>query len=206
MKGRFIHKYKGHLLRWVLIVAAGVISFRLNHFPNSWTPEEAVKEALLGMEMPPARIHTMTDGGDGNYAVLLYDEEHGLFHQMFMSRSLWHFWGNRGGGFGSKLNPDTLISFKMGMSTLDHRRHYYFMGQVNDPLVIRLRIVWPDGLEQWAEPREHLYMVTRSYSVKDPASENAWDSRLYAYDSSGKQLYELTSQKTEFDKKQESLQ
>ncbi|WP_028547956.1 hypothetical protein [Paenibacillus sp. UNC451MF] len=197
MMGQFIQLYRGHLLRWFIILAAALFLFRIHYSANPWTPEGVVSEALLGMEMPPAQIHTMIESGDGNYAVLLYDEEHGLFHQMYMSRSLGLFWENRGGGFGSELKPDTLLSFKMGMSTLKQRRHYCFMGQVRDPNVTRLRVVWPDGLEQMTEPRDHLYMVTRAYSVKDPASENAWDSKLYAYDSSGKQLYELTSQNTE---------
>lgn len=197
-----MQRYKGHIVRWCIILVAAIFLFRMNYSSNSWTPEGVVSDALLSMEFPPARFHTLVDSGDGSYAALLYDKEHGLFHQMFMSRSLGLFWENRGGGFGSVLKPDILLSFKMGMSTLNERRHYYFMGQVHDPNVTRLRIVWPDGLEQITEPRDHLYMVTRSYSIKDPASENAWESKLYAYDSSGKQLYELTSQNTEIQKEQ----
>jgi len=199
---RFVQRNRGHVLRWFIILAVGTFLLRLHYSDDPWTPEGVAAEALLSMEMPPAQIHTMIESEDSIFAALLYDEVHGLFHQMFMSRSYGLLWVHRGGGFGNKLNPDTLISFRMGMSTLDKRYHYYYAGQVHDPNVVRLRIVWPDGLEQITEPRDNLYMVIRSFSLKDPASENVWDSKLYAYDSGGNLLYELNAQTQEIQRQQ----
>ncbi|ULL14545.1 hypothetical protein DVH26_08845 [Paenibacillus sp. H1-7] len=188
---------RGHLIRWLIIVLGLVLWVRIYYPANPWSAEGAAEEALRGIQLPPAQIVETVDSGNGSYLLLLFDEDNRMFHQMYASRIFGLLWRNRGGGFGSELKPDVLLSFKSGMTTLDNRRHYYFVGQLHDPDVLELKIVWHDGLEQTVKPSGELYAASRSFPAKEANGDKAWDSKLFAYDRNGNLKYELNAERTE---------
>ncbi len=187
----------GHILRWCVIVLVFLYLLRGQYGTNPWSLEDVSRQALLSMELPGASITSIGDSGQGIRLVLLVDREHSMIHHFFVSRPFGILWQNRGGGYGMPIDPKVIIDFRGGMSTFGHYRHYYYIGQVNDPKITTIKVTWQDGYVQNATMTEGVYQVTRSFRISDDNQSQTTETRMIAYNNEGVQLYELTPEQRE---------
>ena len=187
----------GHLVRWALILISAFIVYVAIFSQSSLRVEKVVQNALNMMEFPDAPISMRTKTGQGYELLNIVDRENAIYHQLFVNRSFGLLWNNRGGGFGRSLEPQILLSFKGGMSTFGKYRHYYYVGQFNDPEISRLHVVWWDGLEQEAVIHDGVYQAARSIRITKEEQRSSDMSRVFAYNANGKLLYELNDEKQE---------
>ncbi|MOA13840.1 hypothetical protein D3C78_1339060 [compost metagenome] len=161
---------------------------------SSISLERLTNATLTNMEVPKAPITIRTKSGQGFELLQIVDHENGIHHYMFVKRSLGLLWTNYyGGGFGLELDPDIRLSLRGGMSTFGKHRHYYYVGQVNDPAISSLRIRWGNGFEQEAVVKDGVYQVVRSVAISEDQAaeyEAGGEPRLLAYNSKGELLYE----------------
>lgn len=190
---------KGHLIRWGFILLSVFIVYIALYSQSSFRIEKVVKNTLNMMEMPNAPIAIRAKTGQGYELLSIVDRENFMYHQLFVNRTLGLLWNNRGGGFGGELDPQILLSFRGGMSTFGKHQHYYYVGQLNDPKINRLHMVWWDGYEQEAIIKDGIYQAARSIRIsKEGERPHASGSnRLLAYDANDQLLYELNDEKRE---------
>lgn len=185
----------GHVIRWLLIAAALAFIFRVSYGSEPWKLTSVTRQSLSGMEQPDAAIVSIDPSERGIHSVLLADPENGLYHQLFASREFGLLWRYRGGSFGMPLDPGIKADFRGGMTTINKYRYYYYSGQVNDPAIGKLQIVWFDGVSQDVTVQDGLYQVIRAL----PASSSGWNpqDKLIVHDKQGRTLYELTPERNE---------
>lgn len=191
------HIVAGHILRWCVIFLAFLYLLRAQYGANPWSLESVSYQALSSMELPKASITSIVDSGQGIRLVLLVDRNHAMIHHFFISRPFGILWQNRGGGYGMPIDPKVLIDFRGGMSTFGHYRHYYYIGQVNDPRITTIKVTWQDGYKQNATLTEGVYQVARSVHISDDDQSQTTKTRMLAYDKEGVQLYNLTTEQRE---------
>ncbi|OME86168.1 hypothetical protein BK120_09340 [Paenibacillus sp. FSL A5-0031] len=187
----------GHLIRWLLILLACSIIYSALFSQSSIRVEKVAQHALDMMESPYAPISLKSKTGQGYELLLIVDRKHELQHQLFVKRSLGFFWSFRGGGFGMMLDPQIILSFRMGMSTFGKYRHYYAVGQLNDPNISRVQIAWWDGYEQDALMKDGVYLAGRSIRSSTKEQSASRMNKVYAYDANGQLLYELNDEQRE---------
>ncbi|MFC3773061.1 hypothetical protein [Paenibacillus sp. GCM10012303] len=186
----------GHLIRWLLITAALTFIARASYGPEPWKLTSVTRQALSGMELPDAAIVSVDPGERGVRSVLLADRENGLYHRIFVARKFGMLWSNPGGGsFRMPLDPGIKVDFRGGMTTIEDYRFFYYSGQINDPAIARLQVVWQDGVSQDVTVQNGLYQVIRAL----PARSSTWNpqDKLIAYDSQDRTLYELSPERNE---------
>ncbi|RCW40115.1 hypothetical protein [Paenibacillus prosopidis] len=191
------HIVTGHILRWCVIFLVLLYLLRAHYGANPWSLESVSHQALSSMEIPKASITSIVDSGQGIRMVLLVDRNHAMIHHFFISRPFGILWQSRGGGYGMPIDPKVLIDFRGGMSTFGHYRHYYYIGQVNDPRITTIKVTWQDGYEQNATLTEGVYHVARSVRISDDDQSQTTKTRLLVYDKEGVQLYNLTPEQRE---------
>lgn len=100
---------RNRLIRWLIIAVSLAFLFPAC-YPDPWTPEGAVSEALRGMSIPSDTVRAVSvfDTG-GLYSVLFYDEQHRIYHHFFMDRPFGFLWRNRGGGLYAYDRSGTLL-------------------------------------------------------------------------------------------------
>jgi hypothetical protein len=187
----------GHILRWCVIFLVFIFLLRALYGANPWSLESVSHQALSSMELPKATITSIVDSGQGIRLVLLVDRNHAMIHHFFISRPFGILWQNRGGGYGMPIDPKVLIDLRGGMSTFGHYRHYYYIGQVNDPRITTIKITWQDGYAQNATLTEGVYLAARSFRISDDDQSQTTKTRMLAYDKEGVQLYNLTPEQRE---------
>ena len=138
----------GHFIRWLLILLSCFIVYSTLFSHYFFRVEKATQYALNMMESPYAPISIKSKTGQGYELLQIVDRKNAIQHQLFVNRTLGLFWSYRGGGGGSKLDPQIILSFQWGYSTFGKFRHDYATGQLNDPKISRLHIEWWDGDEQ----------------------------------------------------------
>ncbi|MFX3633848.1 MAG: hypothetical protein ACE3L7_26195 [Candidatus Pristimantibacillus sp.] len=191
MNSRLKRPYIGHMIRWIIIIAAFLFLFRACYAPQPWKLENVIHEATAGMELPDAELVSKVYSGDGIWNLLLIDRENSMWHHLNVSHKFALLWSNKGGGYGMPLESDILLNFRGGMSTFGKNRHFYFTGQVNDPAVVRLHMRWQDGYEQNVPITDGMYLTTHMISSKGNGQSSA-DILLTAYDKDDQLLYKLT--------------
>jgi hypothetical protein len=162
--------------------------------------EKAVRNALNMAEAPNAPIVIRTKIGQSYELLNIVDRKNAIYHQLFVNRTLGLLWNYRGGSFGMKLEPQVLLSFQGGMSTFGKDRHYYYVGQFNDPKISRLHVVWWDGYEQDAAISEGVYQAARSIRIskeEELQQNSSVMNKLFAYDANNRLLYELNDENRE---------
>ncbi|OMF32199.1 hypothetical protein BK133_14335 [Paenibacillus sp. FSL H8-0548] len=186
----------GHLIRWLLLLLSFFIIFKAMSGNSGFRLEKVIQTELNNMETPAAPIATRTKIGHGYELLQMVDHEHGLYHNIFVKRSLGFIWSHHGGSV-MPLDPQILLSFKGGYSTFGKNRHYYYAGELNDPQISRLQVTWWDGLEQNAEIKDGVYQAARSVRNSDEGLPQFKTGRLSAYDAQGQLLYELDDEHRE---------
>jgi hypothetical protein len=197
--GKSSKRLKGHFIRWgFILLSVFIVSIAL-FSQSSFRIEKVVKNSLNMMEVPNAPISIRVKTGQGYELLSIVDHENSMYHQLFVNRTLGLLWNNRGGGYGGELDPQILLSFRGGMSTFGKYLHYYYVGQLNDPQINRLHVVWWDGYEQDAIINDGVYQAARSIRIsKDEEMPNTnGRNRLLAYGANDQLLYELNDEKRE---------
>ncbi|WP_138754261.1 hypothetical protein [Paenibacillus sinopodophylli] len=182
----------GHAIRWLLIMAASCTLFVTLFSSSSLRIDQTVRKALNMFEVPFAPITERIKTGQGYELLQIVDKEHGLYHHLFVKKTLGLFWSYRGGGGGRPLDEHTVLEFLWGYSTFGKYRHYYAAGPVNDARIAKLKIMWWDGHEQEADINNGTYIAARSYRIPKEEPEGTSHNHLYAYDVNGVLLYELS--------------
>ncbi|MGO4547189.1 hypothetical protein AB4Z29_20615 [Paenibacillus sp. 2TAB23] len=196
----------GHMIRWLIIALASFVLCAVLFSQSSFRVEEVARKALNMLELPYAPVSERVKTGQGYELLQIVDKENGMYHHLYVRRTLGLFWSYRGGGSGTPFKDDTVINFQGGYSTFGKYRHHYYMGQVVDPKVNKVRIVWWDGEEQDAAISNGTYLAARSYRIPKKEAEATGTNRLFAYDTSGAILYELDEEKREIKKTAEKQQ
>jgi len=187
----------GHFIRWLLILLSCFIVYSTLFSHYFLRAEKAAQYALNMMELPYAPISMKSKTGQGYELLLIVDRKNEIHQQLFVKRALGLFWSYRGGGGGSKIDPQITLSFQWGYSTFGKFRHDYAVGQLNDSKISRLHIEWQDGNEQDAIIKDGLYLATRSVRVSNKEQPNSNMNKLLAYDAKGQLLYELNDEQRE---------
>ncbi|OBZ13729.1 hypothetical protein [Bacillus sp. FJAT-26390] len=188
----------GHWIRWMLILLSSCIVFIAMFSQSSIHLEKVVRNAMNVAEVPSAPIAIRTKIGQSYELLNIVDRKNAIYHQLFVNRTLGLLWNYRGGSFGMKLEPQVLLSFQGGMSTFGKHRHYYYVGQFNDPKISRLHVVWWDGYEQDAAISDGVYQAARSIRISEESQQNfSAMNKLFAYDANDRLLYELSDENRE---------
>lgn len=189
----------GHGVRWLFILLSLLVICKalIGLGNSSLRIERVVETALNRMEMTDAPISIRTKMERGYELLLMKDLEQGMYHQLNVKRSFGFLWSYRGGSGGMPLEPEVVLSFQGGGSVVGKYRHYYYVGQCNDPQISKLQIRWYDGVEQEAEVKDGLYQVARTVRITKDAELRSSDDKLFAYDAKGQLLYELDRERRE---------
>lgn len=142
------------------------------------------------MDLPGDVQAVATIKSGGLYSVLFWDEIHQMYHHSWMRRSLGMLWLPQGGGFGYSIEDDKWkIRFGEGYSSWSNRSYQYIIGQVNDPQVATVEVLWRDGSIEVMEP-----VIGRliHFAREGRAGESSYASvGLNAYGADGELLYSL---------------
>lgn len=185
---------RGHILRWCIILFMILVFIKLFTPPIPWSFESMVKHGIARLEVPMAEISSVITDEQGLTSVIVVDQENRMYHQLLTRKMYGLFWVYQGGSRAVKMDVDTVLHFQWGMSTVGNYKHYYYYDAVQDPHITSMRIVWFDGKEQEVTIQDGIAQAVHAVPVDDNSIEAASQyAKLYAYDSNGNLLYELSS-------------
>ncbi|PLT48227.1 hypothetical protein NYE40_22960 [Paenibacillus sp. FSL W8-1187] len=189
--------WKGHLIRWIVILLLAALSF--SPFWSGWsrTPEGAANRLLYGFEYPPASLVSSLAGPDRVQAALLLDREHGLIHQVKLKRILGVLWSGSAIGISHPMDEDIAVNMLWSINNDRRKSTYMLAGQIGDGRIASIRIAWPDGNSSEPVFAEGFYQAFHVTPLKDGEPPYRGQVELQAYDKDGKLLYEVSESNRE---------
>jgi hypothetical protein len=178
---------RGHIIRWVLILALTVFLFITQLGANPFSLDAVVKEYLMGMEYKGDVEVKASLKVEGQHSLLFVDDTYDLFHHIYFTHPLGLFWVPGSGSIGYEIDENVLMDFKGGMSTIKNLRFYEVFGQVHDPNVKQVVVSWGDGTEESTKLYDAFYLFTKAV----PEELGIGNIEVYGYDSEGNQIYHL---------------
>lgn len=186
-------EWMGHLVRWCIILFTIGMLIRISSAPIPWSLESFAKQRTDSMQVPQADIVSAIQDNQGMTSVVLMDKDNRMYHHFLAKKKYGLFWTDGGGGYGMKLDVDTLLHFRLSMSTIGNYRCYTYTDIVSDLNIASLRITWQDGAEEEVAIQEGIAHAVHSISIMDEKKGKASQTaQLVAYDAHGNILYELS--------------